>query len=87
MSCEHNERNKTMEVTSALTGDTIRIDPREVNTLAISHHKRDLGFVRMGAFLKECAAIFRTDDPMRTDRLVQVAEFVGDTGGPMGDVL
>ena len=43
---EHNEQNKTMEVTSALTGDTIRIDPREVNTLAISYHKRDLGFVR-----------------------------------------
>ena len=46
MSNEHNEQNKTMEVTSALTGDTIRIDPREVNTLAISYHKRDLGFVR-----------------------------------------
>lgn len=44
---EHNEQNKTMEVTSALTGDTIRIDPREVNTLAISYHKRNLGFVRM----------------------------------------
>ena len=42
-----NEQNKKMEVTSALTGDTIRIDPREVNTLAISYHKRDLGFVRM----------------------------------------
>ena len=42
-----NEQNKTMEVTSALTGDKIRIDPREVNTLAISYHKRDLGFVRM----------------------------------------
>ena len=41
-----NEQNKTMEVTSALTGDKIRIDPREVNTLAISYHKRDLGFVR-----------------------------------------
>ena len=47
MSNEHNEQNKTMEVTSALTGDTIRIDPREVNTLAISYHKRNLGFVRM----------------------------------------
>ena len=46
MSNEHNEQNKTMEVTSALTGDKIRIDPREVNTLAISYHKRDLGFVR-----------------------------------------
>ena len=42
-----NEQNKTMEVTSALTGDTIRLDPREVNTLAVSYHKRDLGFVRM----------------------------------------
>ena len=41
-----NEQNKTMEVTSALTGDTIRIDPREINTLAISYHKRNLGFVR-----------------------------------------
>ena len=76
-----------MKVTSALTGDTIRIDPRDVNTLAISYHKHDLGFVRMGAFLKECAAIFRTDDPMRADRLVQVAEFVGGTGGPMGEAL
>lgn len=46
MSYEHNEQNKTIEVTSALTGDTIRIDPREVNTLAISYHKRNLGFVR-----------------------------------------
>ena len=36
-----------MEVTSALTGDTIRIDPRDVNTMAISYHKRNLGFVRM----------------------------------------
>ena len=44
---EHNEQNKTMEVTSALTGDKIRIDPSEVNTLAISHHRHDLGFVRM----------------------------------------
>lgn len=41
------EHNKTMEVTSALTGDTIRIDPRKVNTMAISYHKRNLGFVRM----------------------------------------
>ena len=46
MSNEHNEQSKTMEVTSALTGDTIRVDPREVNTLAISYHKRNLGFVR-----------------------------------------
>ena len=41
------DHNKTMKVTSALTGDTIRIDPLEVNTLAISHHKHDLGFVLM----------------------------------------
>ena len=41
------EHNGMMEVTSALTGDTIRIDPRDVNTLAISYHKRNLGFVRM----------------------------------------
>ena len=47
MSYEHNEQNKTMEVTSALTGDKIRVDPREVNTLAIAYHKRNLGFVRM----------------------------------------
>ena len=33
------------------------------------------------------AAIFRTDDPMRTDRLVQVAEFVGGTDGPTGEAL
>lgn len=46
MSYEHNEQNKMMEVTSALTGDTIRIDPREINTLAISYHKRNLGFAR-----------------------------------------
>ena len=44
---EHNEQNRTMEVTSAITGDKIRIDPRKVNTMAISHHKHDLGFVRM----------------------------------------
>ena len=36
---------------------------------------------------KECAALFRTGDPTRADRLVQVAEFVGGTGGPMGEVL
>lgn len=66
MSNEHNEQNKTMEVTSALTGDTIRIDPREVNTLAISYHKRDLGFVRtdngkawiVKESLEELAAIY-----------------------------
>ena len=40
------ERKETMEVTSAITGETIRIDPSEVNTLAISYHKRNLGFVR-----------------------------------------
>ena len=63
------------------------IDPLEVNTLAISHHKHDLGFVRMGAFLKECAALFRTGDPTRADQLMQVAEFVGGTDGPTGEVL
>lgn len=36
---------------------------------------------------KKCAALFRTGDPTRADRLVQVAEFVGGTGGPMGDEL
>ena len=36
---------------------------------------------------KKCAALFRTGDPTRADRLVQVAEFVGGTGGPMGEVL
>ena len=36
---------------------------------------------------KECAALFRTGDPTWADRLVQVAEFVGGTGGPMGEVL
>ena len=44
---EQNGQRETMKVTSALTGDPIMIDPREVNTLAISHHKRNLGFVRM----------------------------------------
>ena len=43
--------------------------------------------VRMGAFLKECAALFRTSDPTRVDQLMQVAEFVGGTGGPMCEVL
>ena len=47
MSNEQNGQRETMKVTSALTGDPIMIDPREVNTLAISHHKRNLGFVRM----------------------------------------
>ena len=36
---------------------------------------------------KECAALFRAGDPTRADRLMQVAEFVGGTGGPMGEVL
>ena len=36
---------------------------------------------------KKCVALFRTGDPTRADRLVQVAEFVGGTGGPMGEVL
>ena len=36
---------------------------------------------------KECAALFRTGDPTRADRLMQVAEFVGGTGGPMGGML
>ena len=36
---------------------------------------------------KECAALFRTGDPTRADRLMQVAEFVGGTGGPTGEVL
>ena len=36
---------------------------------------------------KKCAALFRTGDPTRADRLMQVAEFVGGTGGPMGEAL
>ena len=36
---------------------------------------------------KKCAALFRTGDPTRADLLMQVAEFVGDTGGPMGELL
>ena len=36
---------------------------------------------------KECAAHLRTGDPTRADRLMQVAEFVGGTGGPMGEAL
>ena len=47
MSNEQKGQRETMKVVSALTGDPIMIDPREVNTLAISHHKRNLGFVRM----------------------------------------
>ena len=33
---------------------------------------------------KKCVALVRTDDPTRADRLMQVAEFVGDTGGTDG---
>ena len=36
---------------------------------------------------KKCVALFRTGDPTRTDQLMQVAEFVGGTGGPMGEML
>ena len=36
---------------------------------------------------KKCAALFRTGDPTRANRLMQVAEFVGGTGGPMGEML
>ena len=36
---------------------------------------------------KKCVALFRTGDPTRADRLMQVAEFVGSKGGPMGEVL
>ena len=36
---------------------------------------------------KKCVALFRTGDPTRADRLMQVAEFVGGMGGPMGEVL
>ena len=36
---------------------------------------------------KRCVALFRTGDPTRADRLVQVAEFVGGTGGPMDEAL
>lgn len=36
---------------------------------------------------KKCAALFRTGDPTRADQLMQVAEFVGGTGGPMGEML
>lgn len=47
MSNEHNEQSEMMKVTSALTGDTIRIDPREINALAVSYHSNELGFIRM----------------------------------------
>lgn len=36
---------------------------------------------------KKCVALFRTGDPTRADRLVQVEEFVGDAGGPVGEML
>ena len=36
---------------------------------------------------KKCVALFRTGNPTRADQLIQVAEFVGDAGGRMGDVL
>ena len=36
---------------------------------------------------KKCVALFRTGNPTRADQLIQVAEFVGGTGGPMGGVL
>ena len=36
---------------------------------------------------KRCVAFVRTDDPTRADRLMQVAEFVGGTDGPTGEVL
>ena len=36
---------------------------------------------------KKCVALFRTGNPTRADQLIQVAEFVGGTGGPMDEVL
>ena len=36
---------------------------------------------------KKCVALFRTGNPTRADQLIQVAEFVGGTGGPTGEVL
>ena len=36
---------------------------------------------------KKCVALFRTGNPTRADQLIQVAEFVGGTGGPMGEML
>ena len=36
---------------------------------------------------KKCVALFRIGNPTRADQLIQVAEFVGGTGGPMGEVL
>ena len=36
---------------------------------------------------KKCVALFRTGNPTRADQLMQVAEFVGGTDGPTGEVL
>ena len=36
---------------------------------------------------KKCVALFHTGNPTRAYQLIQVAEFVGGTGGPMGEVL
>ena len=36
---------------------------------------------------KRCVTFVRTGDPARTNRLMQVAEFVGGTGGPMDEAL
>ena len=36
---------------------------------------------------KKCVALFRTGNPTRADQLMQVAEFVGGTGDPVGEVL
>ena len=36
---------------------------------------------------KKCVALVRTGDPTRANQLMQVAEFVGGTGGPMGEAL
>ena len=38
-------------------------------------------------YIRQCAALFRTGDPTRADQLMQVAEFVGGTDGPTGEVL
>ena len=36
---------------------------------------------------KRCVAFVRTGDPTRADQLMRVAEFVGGTDGPTGEVL
>ena len=36
---------------------------------------------------KKCVAFVRTGDPTRADYLMRVAEFVGGTDGPTGEVL